>query len=403
MSRAMAIAVLFALAGCGVTPAANGPTPAAPPTPAQSATPTITPTAVASPTLGISVRALKDVPGRAVASPDGKWIAAPEPAPGGKIPYVPAVLLFDAAGTRVARIEAPGGAYSWSWLPDSSGLYVGLDAGQRAAELGIAELGGTVTKTGLQYADPLLSRDGKWIVAEHQEGCCVAIEQKEIWIAPRSGGAAHVLVRTKTTDQSQPIALLGIDHQDQVVYRDGGAIMRVAISGGAPVTLASGTEFATTLMGATSPDGFAMVVRGYEPARWYALRDDTVFAWNDAAWGTIVEDRQGIAKLLGTRPLWYDGHAVLTSTGKGLFIASVGEGSSGELRTRIGPSDLALAISRGRLVVARGRQVIVIDLATGREGDTGIDIGTDPSGVLASPLSSGAFIVATTLATYRVD
>lgn len=386
-------AVLFVAAACSAgTGEVSSPSSSEQPS-ATDARPTSAPSTRGVPgRLLLDVHVLTGIPGRALASPDGRWVAATELAPD-----APAVSIYDSAGKRVARLTA----WSWSWLQDSSGLYVGLDAPQRAADLFIAELDGTLTRTGLQFAHPLLSRDGQWIVAEHQEGCCAAIEIKEIWIAPRHGGTPRVLARTRTTEQ-QPLALLGIDAKDRVVYRDGGAILRVPIASGAPVTLATGSEYATTIMGDTTPSGFAMLIRGYEPMRWYVVWNDAVYAWNDA-WGAILLDAQSPSKLWGPRPLWYDANTVVVANGVRLGLRQVGEANAGELGTRLEAGDRPLALAGRRLLLARGSHAIVLDLATGREGDAGIDLGPDTMSTFASPLPSDSFIVSTGYATYRID
>lgn len=391
-------ALLLAAVACTTTGSSDGassPSASARPSLTAYAKPTMAPsTPGATDRLPLDVHVLAGVPGRALASPDGKWIAATEPAPSGD---APAVAIYDAAGKRVARHTA----WSWSWLPDSSGLYVGLDAPQRAPDLFIAELDGTLTPTGLQLAHPLLSRDGASIVTEHQEGCCVAVEVKEIWVAPRRGGRPRVLARTRTTQQ-QPIALLGIDAQDRVLYRDGDAILRVPIAGGAASALASGSDYATTMMGDTTPSGFATLIRGYDPARWYVVWNDAVFAWNDA-WGTILVDAQSPSKLSGPRPLWYDANTLIVSAGTRLGLRQVGEANAGDLVVALETGDRPLAVARSRLVLARGRHTIILDLATGRAGDADIDLGQDTMNVFVSPLPSGAFVVSTGYATYRID
>ena len=393
--KALLATTLLFSAACGTavsSGAATSPSASAQPSATAYAKPSAAPSATDR--LPLDVRVLATVPGRAMASPDGKWIAATEPAPSAD---APAVSIYDIAGKRVARFTA----WSWSWLPDSSGLYVGLDAPQRAPDLFVAELDGTLTRTGLQFAHPLLSRDRAWIVAEHQEGCCAAVEIKEIWVAPRHGGTPHVLARTRTTSL-QPIALLGIDANDRVIYRDSGAIMRVALTGGTAETLASGGEYATTIMGDTTPSGFAMLIRGYDPARWYVVWNDAVFAWNDA-WGTILLDGQSPSKLSGPRPLWYDANTLVVTMGTRLGLRQVGEANAAALGTDIENGDKPLAIAQRRLLLARGPHAIVLDLETGRAGDTGIDLGPDTMSTFASPLPSGSFIVSTGYATYRVD
>jgi hypothetical protein len=357
--------------------------------------------------LTVAARRIDGVGGRAQVSPDGKLIAAPEAPPAGKVPYTPAALISDLDGKLVRRIEAPGG--TWRWIPDSSGLFVALDAPQRSPSLGIADLAtGTVRDTGLQMAGASLSRDGKWILAVHQVGCCVAVEQREIWIAPRAGGSARLFLRSKT-ERQQPIGILGIDAQDRLVYRDHDEVLRVPIAGGTPQSL--GTLASAAVLsnekgftdGDTSPDGMAMLVRTYDPLRWHIVANDRVVPWAEN--GSIVEDRQGLRLQYYSAALWSGPHSFLVrlSTGELSSFDAVTGMPIVPFRAAIGTNDLALAQDRGRLLVARDRGAIVIDLATGRQGDAGIDLGQDTAGTRASALPGGGFIVSTVSATYRID
>jgi len=52
------------------------------------------------------------------------------------------------------------------------------------------------------------------------------------------------------------------------------------------------------------------------------------------------------------------------------------------------------------------KRAVIIDLATGREGDAGLDLGTETDGACvwrASALLTGGFILSTVTATYRID
>src|SRR5438309_1574126 len=65
--------------------------------------------------------------------------------------------------------------------------------------------------------------------------------------------------------------------------------------------------------------------------------------------------------------------------------------------------DLALAHDHGRVLVARSGRAIVIDLATGRASDAGVDIGAETLGARASGLPTSGFVLSTSTATYRID
>jgi hypothetical protein len=404
--RTPILAVITALAASCSTPAV-APSTAPSASPAASATAAITTAPSPTAQLTLAARRIDGVGGRAQVSPDGKLIAAPEAPPAGKVPYTPAALVYDLDGKLVRRIEAPGG--SWRWIPDSSGLFVALDAPQRSPSLGIVDLAtGTVRDTGLQMAGASLSRDGKWILAVHQVGCCVAIEQREIWIAPRAGGSARLFLRSKT-ERQQPIGILGIDAQDRLVYRDHDEILRVPIAGGTPQSL--GTLASAMVLsnekgftdGDTSPDGMAMLVRTYDPVRWHIVANDQVTPWVDNI-GSIVEDRQGLRLQFYAAAMWTGPHSLLVraSTGElSSFDAITGLPTA--LRASIEASDLALAYGGGRLLVARGKTAVAIDTATGRQGDIGVELGSDLEGSRAIALPSGGLILSTGTATYRID
>lgn len=340
-------------------------------------------------------------------SPDGKWIAAPEPPPGGKTPYVPAVNVFDLDGKLVRRIEAPGGA--WRWMSDSTGLFVALDAPQRSPALGIVDIAtGASRDTGLQMAGASLTNDGKWLVADHQEGCCIALEQREIWIAARSGGGTRLFARS-ATERQQPVGVIGIDPQDRVVYRDHDQIMRQAIAGGTAQGL--GSLASPTVLwndkdgrdGDVSPDGMVMLVRTIDPVRWHVVANDRVTPWADNL-GAIVEDRQGLRLQYYSAALWIGPHTLLARSASGeLSAVDMLTGLPTPLKASLGATDLPLAHDHGRLLVARGRLAVLIDLASGREIDTGLDLTNEIEGSHASALPGGGFILSTALATYRID
>src|SRR6185503_9541362 len=179
----LAACCLLLVAAC--TPAAVTPSATPAPTAATTSTLQVTATATATPTptrtLAPGVRRLEAVDGRAAISPDGKWLGVTAAAGVGPFPF----RLYDIEGRLQRTFDIP--TPNWRWLEDSSGIFVGLDAPQRAAALGVVDLaGGTARDTGLQMSGEALSRDRTWIVAVHEEGCCVSIIRREIWATLRT-------------------------------------------------------------------------------------------------------------------------------------------------------------------------------------------------------------------------
>lgn len=367
---------------------------------APTASDRATASASAAPTAVPAVRVLANVGGRAVVSPDGKWLARTPPQPGGKAnpPYTPIIELYDINGRLTRSTELP--TPNWSWMPDSSGLFVALDAPQRASMLGILDIATSDTKpTGLQMSNSTLSRDGKWIVAEHQEGCCMFVTTPEIWMAPRTGGAVRTVVAAKNDPKG--LALLGIDATDRVVYRDGTQVLRAELGGGAPQLLGSLIGSSMTVGSDTSPDGSVILVRGYEPLSWYIVANDRVTLSS-----SVVEDLQGERLLFGTAARWIGPHTFLTRAQNGdLASFDALAGRSSPTQARLGNSDVVLAHDRGRLLVGRGKAALIIDLATGHESDVSVDL-LDSDGSRAArawALPGGGFVLSTLSATYRID
>ena len=253
-------------------------------------------------------------------------------------------------------------------------------------------------------ASETLSRDGKWIVAAQAEGCCAFVTYPEIRIAPRGGGDPRALVAAKSDPKG--LALLGVDALDRVVYRDGGQILRIALAGGPPQAVGTIADFKTTLPGNVSPDGTVVLVRGYEPQRWYVIANDRVAPWVDGA-GAIVEDLQGEVVLFGTKALWAGPHTLLVRASSGAlssFDALVGQATPTKASVR--SDDVVLAHDRGRLLVGRTGRGLLIDLTTGSETDVGVDFGKPSDGARgwrAAALPGGGFILSTPTSTYRID
>jgi hypothetical protein len=355
--------------------------------------------ATSSPTVSarpMAYRVLSGVPGNAVASPDGRWIAAPEPSPTEKTPYQPALLLFSADGMLVKKIAFSGG--QWSWLLDSSGIFVALSLPQAPAPLGIIELDGRVTTTEVQQSHATLSRDGKWILAERTEGCCASVTQREIYVSARDGSSARQLVRS-----AQTVALLGIDPSERVVYRDGNGVARVPLAGDSTEIVATAGDLARTIPGTPSPDGSVMLIRGYEPARWYIFANDRLTPWADTV-GNIVEHGNGIAMRDGPNAMWIGPHTLLVrDNSAALFAYDALTSTRVPFGARLVIGDVILARQAGTLLALRGQHAVVIDLVTGAARDTGLDIGNETRGVLSSALPTGGFLLSNAYATYRID
>jgi hypothetical protein len=371
---------------------------------APSATSSATPTSVATPPPSVSARptvSAKELVGagaRTVTSPDGKWIASTTL---GTPPF--SFTLFDIEGKRVRSVEVP--TTNWRWMPDSSGVFVALDVPQRPATLGVLDITGVAPRTtGLMMSGQTLSRDGKWIIASQAEGCCAFVTYPEIRMAPRAGGDPKTLVTSKSDPKG--VALLGIDALDRVVYRDGGQIYRIALSAGQPQVVGTIADFKTTLPGNVSPDGTVVLVRGYEPQRWYVIANDRVVPWVDSV-GTIVEDLQGERVLFGTAGLWIGPHALLVRAPSGeLSSFDALAGSPTSTKASVRTDDNVLAYDRGRLLVGRASRALVIDLASGRESEVGVDFGASSDGARAwraATLPGGGFILSTLTSTYRID
>lgn len=344
---------------------------------------------------------MPSVPGHATVSPDGRWIATLKRAPAGSI--FETIQLFTIDGTPTREITDAG--VFWGWLPDSSGLVVAPDLPQRAPPLAIIELDGRVVATELQLSHEMLSRDGKLIVAEHQEGCCVAVVQREIRVARRDGTATRTLVTSQVPSEPQTVALLGIDASDRAVYRDGTKIMRIPLAGGATTTIATSAEYARVVSGDTSPDGAAILARGYEPTRWYVIANDRVTAWDDAA-GSVVQNGSSevVRKGQGDAALWVGPRAFLARDQSGaLFSVDAVTSTRVPHGARVVGGDVVLAHQSGTLMVVRGGVVVLIDMNTGVVSETGLDLRPNSGGAQAKALPSGGFVLSSSSATYRID
>ena len=332
-------------------------------------------------------------------SPDGRWIAALKPPVGRSI--FDSILLFTIDGTPARELSDVG--VFWGWLPDSSGLFVAPTIPQRAPPLAIVNLDGRVIASELQLSHQSLSRDGSLIVAEHQEGCCMSIVQRELRVARRDGSGTRTLVTSTVPSEPQTVALLGVDAADRAVYRDGTKIARVPLTGGAATTLATSPDYARVIPGNTSPDGNAILARGYEPARWFVIANDRVTAWDDSL-GLLVEDgNPGLTKT-GAAALWIGPHTVLARDQAGLLstvdaLTNARTPQAGRLLN----SDAVLAHQSGTLLVMRGGVVVLLDMRSGAVRDTGLDLRPNSEGAQAFALPDGGFFLSGSTASYRID
>jgi hypothetical protein len=331
------------------------------------------------------------VPGRATASPDGRWLVGPwRSGP---------LQLFTIDGTHVREVTVLGGF--WGWLPDSSGMFIANMVPQRAPPLAIMELDGRVVTTDLQLSHQALSRDGKLIVAEHQEGCCHSITQREIRVARRDGGGTRSLVLSQ--DPADSVALLGIDASNRAVYRDGMKIMRIPLAGGATTTLATSPDYRPVVQGNTSPDGAAILAHVYEPARWYIIANDCITAWNDAV-SSVVEDGSSAVAKEGHTVVWVGPHVFLAKDQSGsLFTVDAVTSTRVPQAGRLVRGDVVLAHQSGTLLVARDGVVVLLELRSGALRDTGLDLRPDAGGAHVATLPTGGFLLSSSAGTYRID
>ena len=335
------------------------------------------------------------VPGSAASSPDGRWFVAQGQRDGSPL------QLFTIDGIPVREFDA--GRF-WAWLPDSSGLFVALEVPQRAPPLAILELNGRVTKTDLQLSGQMLSRDGQLIVAQHQEGCCVAIIQRELRVARRDGSGTRTLVTSTVTSEPTPVTLLGIDSADRAVYRDGTNIMRIPLAGGSPARLATSPDYARLPNGSTSPDGNAILTMPVRGGGWHIIANDRVAPWDDTL-GVIVDDLSPFPFKYGFAPVWVGPHSFLVrdpdsgslSTFDAITATRTKQGA------QLAPADMVLAVQRETVLVVRGGFVVLLDLRTGAVRDIGIDLRPSSEAAHGAALPTSGFVVSSPAGTFRID
>jgi len=388
----LAVVAVLCASACVAAPAPTPSTSAASSAaPAPTVAVTNAPTATARP---VAYRVIPSVPGRATVSPDGRWIVTQGNQDGSP------VQLFTIDGT-LARQFANAGRFA-GWLPDSTGIFVALEIPQRAPPLAMVNLDGRVVTTDLQLSHPMLSRDGAVIVAEQQEGCCMSVTQREIRMARRDGSGTRTLVVSQVSSGSHPVALLGFDPSDRVVYRDGTSILRMSLSGGA-TTLATAPEYARVVHATTSPDGTATFARGFEPERWHLIANDRVTAWDDSL-DLILGNGAGPARG-GLAPLWIGPHAFVTQDAAGsLFIVDAQVLTRSPLAGRVVTGDFLLGYQNDTLLIIRSDIFVLLNVRTGAVRDTGLDLRPfGGPGFQHAALPSGGFVLSNDSATYRID
>jgi hypothetical protein len=248
---------------------------------------------------------------------------------------------------------------------------------------------------------PMLSRDRSWIVAEHQEGCCAAIQSREIWATLRTGGPTRVVTMAKSSEQ-QAIAILGIDARDRLVYRDAADIYSVPVTGGPSQRLGTTPgDWHKTFIGTTSPDGTVVMVVTVDPAIWGVVSGDHAAAWPSTA-GEIVAMRTA-DRQTATTPVWTADHSLLVRTAAGgLAAVNVVSLEQTPLSGKLQDSDVLLAYRQLKLLIGRGRDILVLDISSNAVRETGLSRNSD-AGVNASALPGGGFVVTTESGTYRID
>ncbi len=399
----LALAMSFSVSACvaAPTPGTTAPTTSVAPSvpPATTVAVTASPTGSARP---VAYRVIPSVPGRATVSPDGRWIAAVKSPAGASI--FDSIQLFTIDGTPTREITDAG--VFWGWLSDSSGLFVAPTIPQRAPPLAVVNLDGRVIATELQLSHQMLSRDAALIVAEHQEGCCVAIIQREIRVARRDGSGTRTLALSASTAEPSSVSLLGVDAQDRAVYRDGTQIRRIPLGGGAASALGTSPDYERLLSGSTSPDGLAILTAAIRDGRSYVIANDRVSLWDDALGLIVEESTPPSSSKSGGGHVWVGPHSFLVrdpSSGSLSTVDAVTTTRTPNSGQLIG-GDLVLAHQRDTLLVVRDRIVVVlIDLRTGAVRDTGLELATGGGSPSGAALPGGGFVLSSGTSTYRID
>ena len=315
-------------------------------------------------------------------SPDGTMVASIV----GQNTAAPALVFQSLDGGVLGRWSDLMAARSATWLPDSSGVFVELTAPQRAGPLGIVEPDGHVTVTGLDNADPSLSPDGKWIAAERQEGCCVAIRIHEIWVAPRAGGPVRALVLS-TDPAPQPLTLLGWSPGGDVLFRDGPHFRSATLGGAVTELVAPAAAHARMpVSSGGSPDRQVVLICSADPQQFWVI-----------AKGTVADPPTGLAPAWPLRQPWCSqpsevrwsgGHELLFKDAAGILRWF--DAINLAQRTMTLPAGASIiAVSGDVLLVSIGGELDLISTSNGAIRPVGLRL----SGPSAQPIAGGRFFI----------
>jgi hypothetical protein len=310
-------------------------------------------------------------------SPDGQTVVSLVQGPKGTTSYF-AFQRLD--GTIIGTVDNLTAMSSPEWLPDSSGVFISLAAGQRAGPLGVLSPDGRLLETGLDDANPALSPDGTWIAAERQEGCCVGIRIHEIRIAPRAGGPVRTLV-TSTDPAPQPVSLLGWSPGGEVIYRDGARIRSVTLGGRITELAAPGRPLTVS---AVSPDGRVILGCAAEPLAFWVITNGTIADLGaQPAWPLRVPWCSRADEVI-----WLGAHELPLRDAAGRVHAF--DPATGATHALSLPAGAALLSASGdTLLVSIDRDLHLVSASTGSDRTVGLRSG-DSS---VRPLAGGRFFM----------
>ena len=338
------------------------------------------------------MRALSYVRAPALVSPDGRYIAI--------IDAGRAVTIMKVDGTVTGSTAI--GIGRAVWLPDSSGLFVETSAPQRAGPLAVIEIDGRTTATELEMAAPMLSRDGRSIVAEQQEGCCVDIITRELRVSPRAGGPAKTLARSATSGDTQPISLLAVDSANRALYRDGQTLKLVPIDGGIPVDLpAPGVDVGSLVVMGESQSGSVVLMSTASMNSRVFLLSNKVAIWGPDDGDPIVVPVPGRLPAFGA-PIWRGEAEVLVRSGEGrIGYRNLASGTFAPLAAALPANANVLAYGDGAILWSDGKRIHIVALDTGTDRQAPASV--PALDVVGAATDNGGFLVLTTAAGYLLD